>query len=99
MTFGAVDSTFTHPAFTSQIVTSSEIDYTGGSVAPGQAISFSFSIVVPDPTFRDDQAPTYNFTLREANTAGLSTPEPSALVLLTLGACGLFLAARRRRAA
>jgi hypothetical protein len=96
VTFAPVDATFTHPFFATQVVTSSEINYSGGSIAPGTAISFSFTISVPDPLLVDGQLPPYSFTLRQDPVAP-RIPEPSSLVLLSLGLVGLFLAARRRR--
>ena len=85
VTFPPVDSTYTHPFFTNQTVTSSEIDYSGGTVPPGQAISFSFSITVPDPTL----API-NLTLRQIPSA--IVPEAGSLALFSLAAAGIVVA-------
>jgi hypothetical protein len=81
------DATYTNSAFPgSRLVTPSEIDYTGGAVLPGQAISLTFSITVPDTDG------SYNFTLRQFPTV---VPEPASLGLLVAASLGLF--ARRRR--
>jgi hypothetical protein len=84
-----VDATYTNPAFPSRSVTTSEIGYTGGAVAPGQAISMTFSINVPDISVAGGPA---NFTLRQFPTV----PEPGSLSLLALGSIR-FLARRHRR--
>jgi hypothetical protein len=75
------DVTFTNPAFPSRSVTASDIDYEGGAVAPGQAITLTFSITVPDVG-----AAPYAFTLREFPTV----PEPVSLSMLALGSIGLL---------
>ncbi|HEX4053336.1 MAG TPA: PEP-CTERM sorting domain-containing protein [Tepidisphaeraceae bacterium] len=81
------DLTYTNPSFPTRSVTTSDIDYTGGDVLPGQAISLTLSIVVPDiPT-----GGTYDFTLRQFPTV----PEPATLGLIAVGSIGLL--ARRRR--
>jgi hypothetical protein len=82
-----VDATYTNPAFSGLSVSSDEIDYSGGAVAPGQAISLTYSITVPD-----NGTSPYSFTLRQFPTV---VPEPASLGLLTLGAIGLL--ARRKR--
>jgi hypothetical protein len=81
------DGTFTSPSFPSVSVTPDEIDYNGGSVAPGQAISITFSLVVPDGAAGPD-----TFTLRQFPSA---VPEPASLGVLGVGMIGLL--ARRRR--
>jgi hypothetical protein len=82
------DSTYTNPAYPSRSVAPSEIDYTGGAVAPGQAISLTFSMTVPDVI----GAGPYAFTLRQFPTV----PEPGTFGLLALGSFRL-LARRRAR--
>jgi hypothetical protein len=81
------DSSFTNPAFTGRSVSSDEIDYSGGSISPGQAFSLTFSITVPD-----NGTSPYSFTLRQFPTV---VPEPATFVPLALGLIGL-LAHRKR---
>jgi hypothetical protein len=83
------DATYTNPSFSNRSVTPSEIDYTGGAIAPGQAISLTFSITVPDIS----PAGPADFTLRQFPTV---VPEPGTLGLLAVGSISLL--ARRRRA-
>ena len=82
------DSSYTNPSYPSRSVAPSEIDYTGGAVAPGQAISLTFSMTVPDVI----GAGPYAFTLRQFPTV----PEPGTFGLLALGSFRL-LARRRAR--
>jgi len=82
------DSTYTNPSFPTRTVTGNDLTYTGGSVAPGQAISITFSITVPDVA---GAAGPVNFTLRQFPTV----PEPATFGLLAVGAIGLL--GRRRR--
>ncbi len=82
------DSTYTNPSFPSSSVTTSDIDYTGGAVAPGQAISLTFSITVPDIS----AAGPADFTLRQFP----SVPEPGTLGLLALGSISLLTRRRQR---
>jgi len=86
------DGTFTNPAFPTATVTGSEIDYTGGAVTPGTAISLTFSITVPDSFPGAPAAVPYSFTLRQFPTV---VPEPATLSLLAFGGIGLL--SRRRR--
>jgi len=77
--------------FSTQSLTSStEIDFTGGSLAPGGAVAFLFSVDVPvtNTDFEIDitQHPIVS-----------SVPEPASASLLGLGVMGL-LSLRRRRA-
>jgi hypothetical protein len=81
------DATYTNPAFPTASVTPSSIDYSGGAVAPGQAISLTFSIDVPDIV----GAGPYTFSMRQFPTV----PEPATLSLLAVGSIGVL--ARRRR--
>jgi PEP-CTERM motif len=81
------DSTYSNTAFPGRSVSSNEIDYTGGAVAPGQAINLTFSITVPD-----NGTSPYSFTLRQFPTV---VPEPASFGLLALGSIGLL--ARRKR--
>jgi hypothetical protein len=84
-----VDSTYTNAAFTTRAVSPSEIDYSGGAVIPGQAITLTYSIFVPDgPVIPSPNS----FSLRQFPTV---VPEPSCLALLVIGSTGLL--ARRRR--
>jgi len=82
-----VDATYTNPSFTSRSVTADEIDYSGGAVLPGQAITLTFSFTVPD-----NGTSPYSFTLRQFPTV---VPEPASFGLLALGLIGLL--ARRKR--
>ncbi len=81
------DSTFTNPPFPSITDSPDEIDYSGGAIAPGQAISLTFSITVPD-----NGTSPYDFTLRQFPTV---VPEPASLGVLLVGAIGLL--GRRKR--
>jgi hypothetical protein len=82
------DSTFTNPPFPSITDSTDEIDYFGGTVAPGQAISLTFSIIVPD-----NGTSPYSFTLRQFPTV---VPEPAGVGLIVMAGLGT-LAQRRRK--
>jgi PEP-CTERM motif len=82
------DSTYSNTAFPGRSVSSDEIDYTGGSIAPGQAITITYSITVPDVSV----AGPGTFTLRQLPTV---VPEPGTLGLLAAGVVGLL--GRRHR--
>jgi len=68
------------------------LTYTKGAVAPGDMVQFTFTMDVPD--FNKNMpadaknASGYNFTLRE----NFSTPEPSSLILMAIGALALLAA-------
>jgi hypothetical protein len=82
------DLTYSNTAFPDLSVSSDEIDYSGGAVAPGQAINLTFSITVPD----GDGVSPYDFTLRQFPTV---VPEPASFSLIALGSIGLL--GRRKR--
>lgn len=82
-----VDSTYSNTAFPGRSVSTDEIDYSGGAVAPGEAITLTFSITVPD-----NGTSPYSFTLRQFPTV---VPEPASFSLLALASTGLL--ARRKR--
>jgi len=82
-----VDSTYTNTAFPGRSVSTDEIDYSGGAVGPGQAITLTFSITVPD-----SGTSPYNFTLRQFPTV---VPEPASFGLLAIASICLLV--RRKR--
>ena len=101
----------TSSAFSTVAHSSSVLDFSGGSVAPGQTLILSFSLDVPDSGDCSVFAPTcpvigepdpvgFFFTLREFPTitgpVG-EVPGPATLFLLGSGMVGLGAMAWRRR--
>ncbi|MBI4115718.1 MAG: PEP-CTERM sorting domain-containing protein [Candidatus Omnitrophica bacterium] len=86
---GGYDDTDT-PVFGTLNHMADEIWWSGGALAPGEEILFSFSIDVPDfnenmPDFAEYFG-GYTFTLRQLpTTTGTVIPEPSTLMLIGLG--------------
>jgi hypothetical protein len=78
------------------VVLPDELDFFDGSVAPGETVTFGFSIDVPDwnEEIPVGEAGGYSFTLREIPTV----PEASTYLLFSLGALGLLAWRRRSKA-
>jgi len=78
---------------------SDRIDWSGGSVPSLGALTFTFSIDVPDGLAGFNPSQLNRFTLRQTPiVATQSVPEPSLLLLLLLSSGLLALVSRRRKA-
>ncbi len=83
---GAQDPRPSSSAFTDLEHLANQILWAGGEVAPGETVTLTFSIDIPDDTGY--------FVLRHGVTV---VPEPASMILMGSGLTGLAYALRRRR--
>jgi hypothetical protein len=86
--------TFTSSVFTSMALTGDPdmVDWWDGVVMPGQSVTFTFSIDIPDGDTLQHPLDMLEFTLRQT-----PTPEPGTVALTGLGLAGIGLWLLRRR--